>query len=99
MVGHVDIGFAVSDKLVHFTIYAIFAFLLITTFRIQGKYPKLRHFGYLLGILVAVIYGGILEYLQLLVPGRSSDLQDIGANFAGSIAGFMTFLILFRKKS
>ena len=47
------------------------------------------HFGgyALLAIAAAVGYGGLLETLQFLVPGRMPSGLDLGINLAGAVAG------------
>ncbi len=40
-----------------------------------------------LGAAAAFAYGGLLELAQLLVPGRTASVLDLGINLAGAIAG------------
>ena len=68
-----------TDKLYHFIIFFILAFL-------ERPLLKPLHF-ILLGISVALI----AEVQQLFVPGRDWEILDIGAGIAGLMAGFLIF--------
>ena len=46
----------------------------------------------LISLLIAILYGIILEYLQTFIPDRGFDYADLSANIGGSIAGVMIFL-------
>src|SRR5581483_6592617 len=48
------------------------------------------------GLLVA--YAGVLEILQLWVPGRHSGLDDLAASATGVAAGFLAEYIVRRLK-
>ncbi|QQG39951.1 MAG: VanZ family protein [Candidatus Aenigmatarchaeota archaeon] len=68
------------DKIAHFALFFIFAFLAA---RIRGARTWEN---YLLIIAAAVAYGGLIEYLQLYVPGRESDMLDIVADALGALS-------------
>lgn len=75
-----------SDKLVHIAIYTIFSFLLLLENpENKGKYLRL---------LLAFIYGVLMEILQyLLTDYRSMELNDVIANMVGVFFG----LFLYKK--
>ena len=85
--------------------YAIKPLVLPIAFSLDSK-RLLFHFGelFLLGLLlfnatrklsvtlfIGVIYGSILEIIQLWVPGRVFDFYDLGANILGLLTGLLTF--------
>lgn len=77
------------DKLAHFTVYMIFAFLFMKMFGKKQYSSKLR----LLSIL-AVFIPIFDELHQIPIPGRSFSYYDILADFLG----FLTVIIYFKIK-
>lgn len=73
------------DKLVHFFIFAVLAFLIASIATITNKLSALKSF--LLVVIIAFSYSALLETGQLWVEGRSFDNADIITNLAGCIAG------------
>jgi VanZ family protein len=68
-----------ADKLYHFIIFFVLAFL-------EKPLLKPLHF-IILGVGIAVI----AEAQQLIVPGRDWEILDIIAGLAGLMAGFVVF--------
>jgi len=71
------------DKVVHFSFYAVFGFLLARA-ALRGKS--------LIAVLALVIigvacFGAVDEWHQQFIPGRYMDVQDWAADAAGGIAG------------
>jgi VanZ family protein len=83
-----------ADKLVHFSIFALFAFLWMRT---KGGVPNQKY--KLIPLGFSFIFPILLEYMQLFVPNRTFDYKDIAANLAGSLFGFIGFIILYKAKS
>ncbi|MDI6448923.1 VanZ family protein [Anaerobaca lacustris] len=82
-----------SDKGLHFLVYAILTFLLWSVVRPYSKVNWRRATGWL--VLAGVIaYGLCDEGLQYFVPGRSADARDLVANATGAIFA-LTVLTLF----
>jgi hypothetical protein len=72
------------DKLVHVGLFAVFVFLWYNAF-----YPYLTRRLYSI-IILSIVYGLLIELMQgLWIRNRSFDLFDVGADVAGSIAGFV----------
>jgi VanZ family protein len=71
------------DKLLHFTIYAIFAFLLSR----QISETASRWWAALLAIGIAVLFGVVDEWHQGFIPGRSMELADWQADSLGALVG------------
>ncbi|MDP8201372.1 MAG: VanZ family protein [Candidatus Tenebribacter burtonii] len=77
------------DKLAHFTIYMIFAYLFMKMFDTEQYTQKLK----LLSIL-AVFIPIFDELHQIPIPGRSFSYYDILADFLG----FITVILYFKIK-
>lgn len=82
------------DKLVHFVIFFVMSALLSLTFEQLTRW-NLRKI-YLLAILTALVYGGLLEILQHFYFNRSGDMMDLLADIAGGIAGCLCYPIIKR---
>ena len=84
-----------KDKVVHFTFYLVFTFLLNLGFR--EKYGKVKKAAGL-AFLIAVAYGILIEIFQKLITAdRSPELLDVVANTTGSAASIIA-LWLFQKR-
>jgi VanZ family protein len=68
----------INDKLLHFGSYCLLTLVPATTFRRNNA---------ILCLIGLAVLGGVLELLQLLVPGRSCEIADEAANTAGLVAG------------
>ena len=74
-----------QDKVVHFVEYFVLAFL--TAFALVRGTGRSRRWQMQMAIIFPVLYGILLEVIQLGVPGREMSILDIGANMAGALAG------------
>ncbi|MES2429974.1 MAG: VanZ family protein [Bacteroidota bacterium] len=74
------------DKLIHFTLFGILAYLFILPFKRSGITNKEKH-QYFLRICFAVILWGLTtEFIQeYYVPHRSFDLLDWAADSLGAV--------------
>lgn len=82
------------DKLVHFGLFGMLAFLGIRgIYRQKGPSINLKIIAACTSLAV-IIYGCLIEYLQSFVPGRSGEFLDILANSLGALAGPLAFLII-----
>jgi VanZ family protein len=73
-----------GDKIGHFTLYGILAFLLARAF------PRSLQFGPLsapVAIIALVIFATLEEYTQRFFSTRTSDLFDLIFSFLGILAG------------
>jgi len=77
-----------QDKVIHFLIYGIHAFLCLAA--LSDKILLLKLFHYLLALVFSVSYGIFNEIYQYFIPEREFSFGDILANSLGII----TFLIL-----
>ncbi|MDN5215297.1 VanZ family protein [Fulvivirgaceae bacterium BMA12] len=79
------------DKIVHAAIFAPLAFLMARG--MSRQYEHNARFGnfFYITFIFSVLYGGLIEYLQNFVPGRSSEMLDLAANTIGVLIGLGTF--------
>lgn len=74
------------DKLFHFAEYFVLGAILVRAF--AGSFDKANFKVIcLLSILTASIYGGLDEFHQRFVPGRSPEIFDIFFDIMGSLSG------------
>ena len=78
------------DKIVHFSIFFIFTILLIRCFGVQNSFQVFKKNPIITALVVSIIYGSILEYLQgFSFIGRTRDILDLTVNIIGSISGYL----------
>ena len=86
-----------ADKLVHFGLFFVHGFFVYGTLYLSV--PKQRKMTTFLYVLMACfLFGLILELLQSLVPGRSTDLLDILFNMGGVTLGIIGFRAIAKNK-
>lgn len=78
------------DKIIHGALFAILSFLMCIAL---WKKIKKNSLG-VVTILGATTYGVVLEITQSIIPKRSLDINDIIANFAGVLLGYLFFLCI-----
>jgi glycopeptide antibiotics resistance protein len=47
--------------------------------------------------LVALVYSATIELIQLAVPDRSADIDDVIVNVAGAMIGYLAFKVVGRR--
>ena len=72
------------DKLVHFSVYFLFAFFTYRALRYQTRLPLLARHALLWTVLLIMIYGASDEFHQYFVPGRVADVFDLSADTMGA---------------
>ncbi|MCL2327762.1 MAG: VanZ family protein [Bacteroidetes bacterium] len=82
------------DKIVHFLMYAGFAFVLL--WENWGKKAILR---YIVAIAFPILYGGLMEIIQQFFPPRTTDFFDFLANTAGVLVGYFVAWWFFKRKT
>ena len=76
------------DKVVHFSLFAVFTVLFVRVFNKQTSFTFLQKYSIVTALLIGISYGAILEYLQgFLFIDRTSDVHDLIANIIGSFIG------------
>lgn len=92
-----DLGFSFQDKLLHFIVFGILAFLLVRSLKITKiKYFRNNYLYY--AIFITGIYGIIDEIHQYFVPGRSSTFGDWLADVIGAIFFVAVFHFIEKRK-
>ncbi len=88
-----------ADKLAHAAVFALFAVILRVGMRRQTLFPGMTHRSAWLSLVIAIAYGGILEYFQeILFEGRHSDILDFLANTIGTLLGLLLFRIIYGRE-
>lgn len=84
------------DKLAHFCVYLVFAWLLVRTIQLCGG----QAFEYLiLAWLFATSYGLLMELIQAMLPWRQAELADVAVNALGAALGVWLAERMFPKIS
>ena len=78
-------GSHLSDKVMHFSAYAVLALVPAVGFQFSAALPCL---------IATELVGVGLEFSQLLVPGRSCDVYDVAANTVGVLAGAALAIVI-----
>lgn len=79
--------FIPTDKLVHFFLFLILIILLVRGFSKQNSFIKLKLNAIRAGLIFSVIYGGIIEMIQIYTDYRQAEWNDFIADITGSCAG------------
>jgi len=82
------------DKVVHFTMYGLFAVLLALDFDSgTGRWRAV-----FLAIAIAVAFGAADEWHQSFIPSRSADVADWQADSIGAACGALLFALFRRNR-
>ncbi len=84
-----------GDKIGHFLLMGMFSFLL--NLALKAKTSRLWFFRYLLGSLIVFGLVTLEEFSQIFVRGRTFDLTDLIANYAGIFIFGEIARIIYRK--
>jgi len=77
--------------------FLILAWLGWRAFYHQNGIGWLRKHAVLYGVIFAGLYGGLNEFRQMYLPGRSADIYDAVANFVGAGLFFLWHIHRGRK--
>jgi VanZ family protein len=84
------------DKAIHFVEYGVLAWLCARA--AAQSWPSASTWRtFIFAVFVSTLYGLSDEVHQALVPGRSSELADVLADFIGSVAGAGVATLLSRR--
>ncbi|MFI5252476.1 MAG: VanZ family protein [Bacteroidota bacterium] len=75
----------VSDKLIHTVLYCIFGLLFYLALEPKKAPENFQWKRLMLMLLVVMVYGGIDEFHQHFVPGRTMDMYDFIADTVGGL--------------
>lgn len=89
-------GISHADKIFHFLVYSVLAYLWVNTFFFKFKYKKTKAILY--AALFSIIFGIIIEVLQgSITASRHTDVYDAVANTLGVL--IMVLILLINKKT
>ena len=94
-VPHIPFDFLSPDKVGHLIFYCIETVLLIWGVSGSQHWEKEKKEWVLICMILAGLYGTILEFVQAGIPERSFDYADMTANFVGVLTGYL----IYRKTS
>ena len=81
------------DKVAHFSMYAVFAWLLARHgFGVAGRWISAA-----LAVVVASAFGAVDEWHQQYIPGRSIEFADWQADSLGAVAGALAYAVYSRR--
>lgn len=73
------------DKIIHFCFYYVFSIVLLRSYFKARKF--IRRY-YVFSILIAFLYGVLIELIQyFFIPYRSGEIADALVNLAGAFCG------------
>ncbi|MCF7568372.1 VanZ family protein [Sabulilitoribacter arenilitoris] len=91
-----NVGISHADKIFHFLVYSVLAFLWVNTFFFKFKCKKTKAILY--ATLFSIIFGIIIEVLQgSITASRHTDVYDAVANTLGVL--IMMLILLINKKA
>lgn len=87
------------DKVIHFSMFAVFGSLLAGAFMISSKTQQHHKATILISLFTGFIYGGITEYYQYCcLDGRYGNIPDVLANCFGTVFGVFIIAMLFQSR-
>ena len=82
------------DKILHFSIYTVFSFLL--TRQISEITTRWR--AALIAVVFAMVFGALDEWHQRFIPGRSTEFADWQADSLGAVVGALAAVVILRRR-
>lgn len=83
------------DKLLHFSIYTVFSFLL--TRQLSDMTARWR--AAIIAVALAMVFGALDEWHQRFIPGRSTEFADWQADSLGAAAGALAGAVVLRRRT
>ena len=83
------------DKVLHFSIYTVFSFLL--TRQISDITTRWR--AVLIAVVFTMVFGALDEWHQRFIPGRSTELADWQADSLGAVVGALACAAILRRRT
>lgn len=84
------------DKALHFFAYALLGVLFFRALRNSAIVHR-KNLVFMLAILFTTIYGGLDEWHQSFVPGRTPDWWDLAADFLGGCFGVFMYQRILKR--
>ncbi len=87
------------DKIVHFTMYAIFGVLMLFGFGRFKRNAEISHKHLIISITTGVFYGILTEFLQhCCFDDRHGNIYDVAANVFGTVFGVVLIVALNKNR-
>ena len=87
--------FLYQDKALHSLLFGVLGFLWALLIMSDGRRPAFWHV--LMVSLLVMGYGGLDEFHQSFVPGRTPDILDLAADTTGGLLSALLVMILLRR--
>jgi VanZ family protein len=91
----VPVQTAKYDKVLHFSIYTVFSFLLTR----QLTETTTRWRAAAIAVVFAMVFGALDEWHQRFIPGRSTELADWRADSIGALTGALASVAFLRRRT
>ena len=88
-----------TDKIAHFSAFAVLCFLFFYSLNNQNKSVKLKKYALEFALLFTVLYGISDEIHQSFVPFRDADIFDVIADFLGALFVYIIVKIIVNRKA
>lgn len=86
------------DKVMHVFVYAVLTFLFFKWLKGFSTPVSLNKKAFI-AVTVCILYGFIIELIQLILPTRSFDLLDELANMIGCLLSLIGILVFSSKRN
>ena len=90
-----NIEFVYTDKLVHLIIFLVLSFLVIVGVSKQNGI-RVKTKTIITSVLLCMLYGILIEFIQYTLPQREFDYFDFLANNAGVVFGVLMFYVVYK---
>ena len=84
-----------ADKIEHFIAYGITSILLFRHLVARGGKTRI----FIISVLIASLYGALIEFLQGLTPHRQFSFGDMAANTAGAVVFCLAYATCIKKQN
>ena len=78
------------QKILHVCLYGVLTLLLV--WALDGIQSKTYRF--LIAMIIAVVFGAVMEWCQTKVPGRFGNVYDVALNSVGAAFGLLAAVFL-----
>lgn len=78
------------QKILHVCLYGVLTLLLV--WALDGIQSKTYRF--LIAMIIAVVFGAVMEWCQTKVPGRFGNVHDVALNSVGAAFGLLAAVFL-----
>ncbi len=92
-----DVNTSGLDKVVHFGMHFIFAWLVHRSLLYQANTHRSKQWSLALTFLGVSVFGIIVEWYQLYIPGRSADVMDGIMNIGGAAIYCLAYLLIISR--